>query len=300
MRQAIAQFDLAIKNDPRYALAYADQSHALTALAVAFLEGAPAQKAYSQARVAANKGLALDPELAAAYGARGFLLLYADFDWTGARAAYQQALRLAPNDGPSLFTHGQLSAMLGHPEQAVALTRQALATDPLHATWYNWLAGYLAGLGRLDEADAAVHKALGLQPTAVGYHQQLTLIDILRGDATAALAAAHDEPPGVWQGAALAMAQQLAPDHATANAALQHLIGKYASLAPYQIAQVYALRREPKPMFAWLERAAASHDPGISYLLYDPFILRYLTDPRFTALCQQVGLPNQTTGKAMP
>ena len=32
-------------------------------------------------------------------------------------------------------------------------------------------------------------------------------------------------------------------------------------------------------------------DAGITYLLYDPFILRYKDDPRFAAFCRKVGLP---------
>jgi len=43
--------------------------------------------------------------------------------------------------------------------------------------------------------------------------------------------------------------------------------------------------------FTWLDRAFSNRDSGISYLLYDPFILRYKDDPRFAAFCRKVGLP---------
>ena len=61
--------------------------------------------------------------------------------------------------------------------------------------------------------------------------------------------------------------------------------------SPYQIAQVYALRNDPKETFAWLDRAWSNRDSGITFLLYDPFILRYKDDPRFAAFCRKVGLP---------
>lgn len=301
VRRAIAQYEVAIKDDPRYALADAELSRAWTGLAIAFLEGTPAQKAYTQARTAANAALALNPNLAAAHGAHGYVLLNADFDWTGAQAEYRQALQLAPNDSLSLFFLGQISATLGHPEQAIELTRQALSIDPLHANWYNWMAYYLSGLGRFDEAVAVTRKAIELQPTAAGFHEQLAVVETQRGDAGAALAAALEEPAkGGWQEIALAFARQIGPDHAAADAALKRLIDKYTDGAPYQIAEVYAVRKAPDKMFEWLDRAWASRDPGLAYLLYDPFILRYRHDPRFAAFCRKVGLPTTTTAKALP
>jgi TolB-like protein/Tfp pilus assembly protein PilF len=299
-RKAIAQYTAALKYDPRYALAYAELSQSWTGLANQYLNGASALHAYAQARTAAHAALRLDANLAAAHGALGYLLLNADFDWTGAQTEYRQAAHLARNDGRSLFHIGNLSATLGRPEEAVELTRRALTTDPLNAGWYSWLANYLSGLGRLDEATEAIRAAIELQPSAVGTYEQLAIIEIQRGDPHAALAAAEAEPAGGgWSEIALALARQIGPDRAAADATLKSLIRKSADMQPYQIAEVYALRRDPDRMFAWLDHAWASRDPGISYLLTDPFILRYQHDRRFAAFCRKVGLPTSTTAKAM-
>ena len=64
-------------------------SSAWTGLGVDFLEGAPAQEAYAKAREAADRALALSPDLAAAHNARGDLLQLVDFDWRGAEAEYR-------------------------------------------------------------------------------------------------------------------------------------------------------------------------------------------------------------------
>ncbi|MBS0432274.1 MAG: hypothetical protein JSS21_07695, partial [Proteobacteria bacterium] len=42
----------------------------------------------------------------------------------------------------------------------------------------------------------------------------------------------------------------------------------------------------------------ANRDPGIAYLLYDPFLLAYGNDPRFIAFCKKVGLPPPESKKA--
>jgi len=110
---------------------------------------------------------------------------------------------------------------LGEVEQSIELTRQALATEPLRANWYNWLAGYFSGLNRLDEAERAIRTAIELQPGAVGYHYTLAIIEIQRGNAPAALAAAQQEPAGVWQDNALALARQIGGDRSAARCGTQ-------------------------------------------------------------------------------
>jgi len=291
LRKAIEFYTQATELDPRYALAWSGLSRAWTGLSEAFLEGAAAQEAYAKARAAAERALTLSPELAAAHLARGWLLLRGDFDWRGAQAEFRRAMELAPNDGDAKFQLGIGLAAFGEGEQAIELMRQALATEPLRALWYTWLATYLSGLNRLDEAEQAIRTALELQPVAAYYHQRLTIIEIKRGNAEAALAAAQQEPRGSWQDVALALARQIGGDRSAADAALKTLIDRDAGFAAYQIAEVYALRNDAKETFSWLDRAWSNHDPAFTYLLYDPFILRYKDDPRFGAFCKKVGLP---------
>ncbi|MEO6967847.1 MAG: tetratricopeptide repeat protein [Rhodanobacteraceae bacterium] len=290
-RKAIDFYNDAIRLDPRYADAYAGLSHVWTSHAAQFLSGADMKQAYANARAAAGTALSLDPNSASAHLARAYLLQSADFDWTAADAEFRRALQIAPENGGAKFMWGVLLATLGKPAPAVRLTQEALSRDPLHAGWYGWLAQYLLPLGRFDEAEAAIRRAIALQPRAVGQYETLTTIEVQRGDANAALRAAQQEPPGIWRDVALAMALQIGTDRAAADAALKTLIDKQAGNGPYQIAEVYALRKDPGKMFEWLDRAWANRDPGISSLLFDPFLLRYKDDPRFAAFCGKVGLP---------
>jgi TolB-like protein/Tfp pilus assembly protein PilF len=290
-RKAIEYFTQATAIDPRYGIAWSALSREWSGLAGTFLEGAPAQEAYAKAREAADRALAVSPGLADAHVARGDLLAYADFDWRGAEAEYRRALLLAPNDPDAKSNVGGAMAIYGDLEPAVDLLRQALATDPLQAQRYFWLANYLTGLNRLDDAELAIRRAIELQPTSAGFHEQLAIIEILRGHGQAALAAARREPPGWWQDTALALAQQIGTDREAADAALRTVIEKDAGAAAYQIAQVHALRNDAEATFEWLDRAWSNRDPGIQFLLSDPFILRFKNDPRFAAFCRKVGLP---------
>jgi TolB-like protein/Flp pilus assembly protein TadD len=290
-RKAIEFYTQATALDPRYALAWTGIAAAWIDIDSGYNEGAPAQEAYAKAREAVDRALALSPDLATAHGARGYLLLIADMDWHGAEAEYRRALALAPNDGQAKFKYGTLLATFGDVDHAIELTRQALATEPLRASYYNWLACYLSGLHRLDEAEQAIRRAIELQPGAATYHNNLAVIEIQRGNSQAALAAAQAEAPGPWQDVALALARQIGTDRSAADAALKTLIEKSAGGAPFQIAEVYALRNDAKATFEWLDRAWSSRDAGVGLLLFDPFILRFKEDPRFAAFCRKIGLP---------
>jgi TolB-like protein/Tfp pilus assembly protein PilF len=290
-RKAIGFNTQATVLDPRYARAWSALSTTWTDLASGYLEGAPAQLAYAKAREAVDRALTLAPDLAAAHVARCYLLQMADFDWQGAEAACRRALTLAPSDGLAKFNVGNLLASFGQIDQGIELTRQALTTEPLRPNWYSWLAMYLAGVNRLDEAERSIRRSIELQPAAAWYHFVFTMIEVRRGNAQGALAVAQQEPPGLWQDAALALARQVGTDRRAADAALKTLIERDPGSAPYQIAEVYALRNDANAAFEWLDRAWNSRDAGVTDLLYDPFILRYKDDPRFAAFCRKVGLP---------
>jgi TolB-like protein/Tfp pilus assembly protein PilF len=297
-RKAIEQYARATQADPRYALAWAEQSRAATSLAAGFLDGAGAQDMYGQARQAVDTALKLDPDLAAGYSAQSFLLLSGDYDWSGAERSARRAVQLSPNDSQAKADLSRDLAALGQIEPAVELMQQSLATDPLDARSHNWLGQYLRALGRLDEAATAARKSIELQPTGGSMHYQLTIIEIMRGNAKAALEAAQSEPPG-WQVDALALARQIGSDPAQADAALQTQVETDAAAGAFQIAQTYALRNNADKAFEWLDRAWSNRDAGVSYLLFDPFLLRFRDDPRFAAFCKKVGLPSTTTAKAM-
>jgi TolB-like protein/Tfp pilus assembly protein PilF len=297
-RKAIEQYARATQADPRYALAWAEQSRAATSLAAGFLDGAAAQDMYGQARAAVDTALKLDPDLAAGYSAQSFLLLSADYNWSGAEHSARRAVQLSPNDSQAKADLSRDLAALGQIEPAIELMQQSLATDPLDARSHNWLGQYLRALGRLDEAAAAARKSIELQPTGGSMHYQLTIIEIMRGNAKAALEAAQSEPPG-WQVDALALARQIGGDPAQADAALQTQVETDAAAGAFQIAQTYALRNNADKAFEWLDRAWSNRDAGVSYLLFDPFLLRFRDDPRFAAFCKKIGLPATTTAKAM-
>src|SRR6476646_7143258 len=299
-RKAIEFYGEAIRLDPRYALAYAQLSAAWRQLAATWLVGgADANEGFAKARNAAQTALSLAPDLAAAHEALGFVLVTPDLDFAAAEVEFRKAEKLAPADAGPKFALSFLFAAQGRLAEAENIMRQTLPLDPLGVTRYLNLARILIAGGRYDEAEAVLRKAIELQPAAARLHAYLTTLDVIRGDAAAALQDAQLEPKGFWRDYALALALQIQNDRGAADAALQKLINENAVSGPFQIATVYGLRKEPDKMFDWLERAYTEHDPGLTQLLGTPFILNYRDDPRFAALCQKlkVHVPPTTVTK---
>src|SRR5947207_1621992 len=277
-RKATEFYGEAIRLDPRYAVAYAQLSAAWRQLAATWLAGAEADEAYAKARNAAQTALSLAPDLAAAHEALGWVLLTPDLDFAAAAAEFRKAEKLAPADAGPKFALSFLFAAQGRLAEAENIMRQTLALDPLGVIRYLNLARILIAGGRYDEAEAALRKAIELQPAAARLHAYLTALDVIRGDAAAALQDAQLEPKGFWRDYALALALQIQNDRGAADAVLQKLIDENAVSGPFQIATVYGLRKEPDKMFEWLERAYTEHDPGLTQLLGPPFILNYKDD----------------------
>ncbi|HTT83924.1 MAG TPA: hypothetical protein VMF67_10615 [Rhizomicrobium sp.] len=289
-RKAVAAFNAALKFDPDYAAAWAALGIAEIDEALFSGSSAGLAQALPRAREYAEKALALAPDLALAHNALGNVFLN-ESDWSGAEKEYRRAVALAPSDAHAKQDLALVISSLGGLEEAVVLEQQALKLDPLRAGSYANLALYLMPLGHLDEAEVAIRHAIALEPDSQGFYWTLSQIDVLRGNATVALADAQKEPAGDNHDIAVTLALQIGSNRAAADAALKTLIAKYSDDDPVQIAETYGERKDADNMFKWLEHAHTVKDPGLRQLLFDPFLLPYRHDPRFKKLCKEMNLP---------
>ncbi len=291
--RAIDLYAEAAHIDPGYARSYAASATRWGDLGLVYANNGGELREYiKSARAAADTALQLDPDLLAGHYARALILLGADLDWQGALDEANTMVAMAPGALSSIDIKAQILRAMGHARQAEALDRKAIALDPLSAKRYRNLAFDLRGQpGRLGEAVAAWRKAINLEPGRAPFRARLTLAELSRGDTAAAETAAKAIPPGFWHEFARAAVLQTGTDRVAADAALKDIMHTSADTGAYQIAQLYALRKDADGMFHWLDRAWINRDAGIQRLLTDPILLRYKDDPRFAAYCRKVGLP---------
>jgi len=291
-RKAVGYYEEAIRLDPRYALAYAKLSINANNLATNYagLATKEREEAIVKAHASAKRAVELDPNLADGHRAQGRILEVVDFNFADAEAEYRRAFELAPHDAAVMSNLALLMSDLGRIDEAVALGQRAIALEPLRTASHSNLALCLIPLGRYDEAEAALRKAIELQPQSARNYTYLAIIQILRGKPGAAVELAKQETDPFWRTYALALAHFANGDRAEADAALKKMIDEHADDAGSQIAEVYALRKEPEKMFEWLEHAWTTHDAGVTELLQDPFLRAYKDDPRFIAFAQKIGV----------
>lgn len=287
----------AVQLDPGYAAAWAYLSGSWSTVAT-FWNEAPtvAREHMRKARLAADKALQLAPGLGPAHAARAHLQFY-NFDHRVALAECRRAALLAPDDGTVLNGCGYTLAGIGKLGEAIRLRERLLSVEPLYNVNYFEYAKLLMATGRLDEAEKYLHIAESLsQPESPPSHQFM-YVAITRGDLKTAQAVARSQPSPRRE-MDLAIATQISPDRAAADAALAKVLADkvLAKTSPYFVAQAYALRGDHDRAMEWLERAPV---PNLLFLLADPIILRLRDDPHFIAFCKKIGLPPPSESEAL-
>jgi hypothetical protein len=86
------------------------------------------------------------------------------------------------------------------------------------------------------------------------------------------------------------MAHYAAGNQAAADSALDALIDQFALGSAFQVAEVYAVRRDAKNTFLWLDTAYDNRDSGLATLLAT-LEFRFLhSDPRWETFLGNFGL----------
>jgi TolB-like protein len=287
-RHSVEAYRKAIALDSLYAAAYAGL--AVAEFHLADLTGDAVGR--GRARAAAERAVTLAPQEAEYYGARGFLKLNIDWDWSGAQADFERALVLDPGESSVQRRYAELLASLGRLPEAARAAARATELDPLSPFAWLQLGKFLGSTGDYAAARKAIARALEVNPGWTYGLMELGELQLLQGDAAGALAtfgSIHDNESFRLQGTALA---QHSLGHAVASEqALGALRATGARQDAFQIAEVYAWRGEKGEAFAWLERAYQQRDAGLTAVLADPLLKPLRGDARFAALLRQMQLP---------
>jgi TolB-like protein/Tfp pilus assembly protein PilF len=289
LERSVDYFRRSRERDPEYAPAWAGLSRAYANQADnGFV---PAADGYRRAREAAEKALALDPQLVDAHLAMGWIQQGYDWDWAASDASFRTALNLEPGNAQALRHASRQALAVGRSNEAIDLANKALARDPLRPNSYSNLGLALLGVNRDTEAEAAFRKALELDPGGASWHYGIGRALLLQGKADAALREMQQETEDAWRLSGLPLVFHALGRSGESDAALAALRSKYAGGAAYQIAEAHAFRAEVDLAFEWLERAYAQRDGGLADIKSDRLMQRLVDDPRYTAFLRKLKLP---------
>ncbi len=163
VREAIAHYEEAIALDSTYALAWAGLADAWSVLP--FFDGRVSGRvAYPQAVRAADRALALAPDLAEANAARGIIATEYELDLVRGERLLARAVDRNPSYAQAWAWLCEAKAVSGRDADALPDCERAVDLDPLGVIPNLLLTIPLAGLGRTEDALAQQMRALAIFP----------------------------------------------------------------------------------------------------------------------------------------
>ena len=287
LHKAVDYFQEAITKDPNYAEAYAGLADSYGLLGM-----------MPEAKVAAEKALVLNSDLAEAQASLGVIAPFIDWNWADSRKHFERAIILNPNYATAHHWYAEAYLMpTGQVEDALAELHTAQTLDPLSPVITTDLGKDLYLARRYDEAVIQLQRALELDPNFVSAHNWLSdtyLEKQMYAEAGAELEKTKpfkEERVYIRQTAYLhaRMGKRVEARRELARS-LALSQGKEVSLGA--VALVYAALGDREKTFSWLERACTAKSSFITTLKFWSVFDPIRSDARFTDLVRRVGLNN--------
>ena len=297
IERSIANFELAMTEDPQSALGYAGLAVSYVALSDYYR---PPNEVLPRAEEAAKRALELDEKLSEAHDALGWVDFIYRWDWTAAERELQRAIELNSSNALAHDHYANFLLSVGRHAQAFAESRQAQALDPL-SFWIHADSGLYFFMGRqYDSAIEHERMALELEPNCYTCHTYLALAFAQKGRLAEAVAEARRvrvpqaSPIDVaTAGSVIAAAGERAEAEELVSGLLH--ARKRRFVCPYEIATTYLALGERDEAIRWLEKAYQAHSICMIWLGVDPRLDPLRSEPRFEDLLQRVGLPQITS-----
>ena len=296
VQKAIRYFEEAIEISPGYAQAYAGLADCYIILPIT--SDMPAKACFPNAKAATRKALELDDSLAEAHTSLGTVRFWHEWDWQGAKAAYDRALELNPNYSHARLFRAHCLSNWGKHEPALEEIQRACRLDPLSPILSTLHAEFLYHARRNQDAIAQSLKALDLDPDFWISHLNLARAYEQIGDYGRAiielekarvLSSGNSEPTGL-----LGYVLGRSGKRRASEEQLQELIAlaKSRYVPPFNLALNYWGLGEIETMFEFLEKGCEERDVHMTFLL-DPKWDPLRSDPRFRSILEVVGLSEQ-------
>jgi tetratricopeptide (TPR) repeat protein len=295
LRVALAYFNQAIEEDPKYAQAYSGLSDTYALLGDWQYAVMTPKEAMPKAKAAAIKAIELDNSLGEAHNSLAFCLDGFDWDLKGGEKEFQRALELNPGYATAHHWYAWHLSLMGRYPEAVVEMKKAQNLDPLSLIIQADLAELLVIAHEYDESIRESQKAIEMDANFAMAHNQLAQAYLQKRMNEAAVAQLQiavtlstDSPTCV---ANLARAYAASGNKSAALKLLKEL--KERSNASYshgsEIATVYAALGDTDQAMNWLEKAYEERfNPGV---LLRPGFDPLRSDARFQDIVRRVGLP---------
>jgi tetratricopeptide (TPR) repeat protein len=297
LTQAIQDFNNAIAADPNFAPAWVGLADAYNMMPE--YTAMPVSRAFPKALAAARRAVALDPDLADAHRALGFVEFWWSRDVAGAMAEFRRAVELDPRSAQTRHWYATALAMIGDSREALAQISTAEELAPGSTALLADKGLLLADAGRLDEAQQMLKQVETAEPDFAPVHSYLAAVYTFLNNGHAALQElglyarlTHDPTKlavtdageqGYRAGGVAEMNRRIA--------AKEQALYDQGKFAAFPLAIAYAPLGQREREFRLLEMAVNRHETLAMGLRIERTFLNLHGDPRFAALLAREGLP---------
>jgi len=295
-KKAAEHFRHALEIDQQFALASAGLADSFNFLG--YWNFLRPNAAFPEAKRAAERALRIDPHLAEAHSALGFVTYEYEWRYPEAERELAEAVRTSPQSSEARLCYAEFLTSMSRFAEAREQLDHAAKADPLSvrlivdlATWYWFQRNYQPAIDELQKAieldpnNGVTLEFMGYmllknnRPTEAVAHIQraITLGGIFNAPQLAELQRTYER-----EGASAFLRKQ------AEFAQQMNDSGKYYS--PLLIGLIYAAASDREPAFQWLEKAVAEHAPWLPEMKLEPTYDVLRSDPRFFPMLKKVGL----------
>jgi TolB-like protein/DNA-binding winged helix-turn-helix (wHTH) protein/Tfp pilus assembly protein PilF len=295
LKVALAYFNEAIDEDPKYAQAYSGLADTYALLGDWQYAVMTPKEAFPKAKAAAIKALELDSALGEAHNSLAFCFDAFDWDLDSAEKEFRQAIELNPGYATAHHWYAWHLSVLGRNDEAIAEMRKAESLDPLSLIINADLAELLVIAHFYDESMRQSRKTIEMDPSFALAHNQLAqayLKKHMDEEAVAELQKAVQLSGGSPTCiASLARAYAASGKRSEALKLLsdlkKHSVPSYSNAS--EISVIYAALGDQDQAMNWLEKGYEERfNPSV---LLRPGFDPLRSDPRFQDLVRRIGLP---------
>jgi TolB-like protein/DNA-binding winged helix-turn-helix (wHTH) protein/Flp pilus assembly protein TadD len=296
LKVALAYFNQAIDEDPKYAQAYSGLADTYALLGDWQYAAMTPREALPKAKAAAIKALELDSALGEAHNSLAFCLDGFDWDFDSAGKEFLRAIELNPGYATAHHWYAWHLALLHRLDEAMAEMKKAENLDPLSLVINADLAELLALAHSYDQSILQSRKTIEMDPNFGLAHNHLAqayLQKKMNDEAVAELRKAVQLSGGSPTCLAnLARAYVASGKVSEAEKLLSDLKNRSTpgqSLAS-EIAVIYVALGNTNQAITWLNKGYQERfNPGV---LLRPGFDAIRSDPRFEDLVRRIGLPH--------
>jgi serine/threonine-protein kinase len=272
--KAIEYFQRAIALDAEYALAYAALAEAHTAFPICC--DSPSGPSLAAAKAAANKAIAIDPDLAMAHLALGKGAFWFEWDWRRAEEEYRRALQLDPSNADAHRMYAHLLSNTGRHAEAFREADAALQLDPLSLLNSAMRGQFLLHGGEIDAAIAEERRVLEIESNfwvahlllGNAYVRKAMYVEALEEYGVSYAYSAGATEPRARTAHLLAIIGR--EQEARKILAELTVMSKERYVPPYNLAMIHAGLGEHAEAVRELHRACAERDVRLVFIAVEP------------------------------